>query len=477
MKLVDFEGLKHLASKIKSALALKADKTYVDEELSNISPYTAGDNISIDGEEINVDVGKNSMSRALLHYGYPVAINEAWDVDKAVELYRQYNLVVFGEGYQKKAHKTHKDTVKIIQELSHKAPKTKVYGYVGIGALNKDNTVERIKRTILEWADIGADGMLLDEFGYDYLVTRDRQNEVVEFCHDQGLNVIANTWNYLHAFSSEDMYLDWLDFEGNPNLLDPKLGENDHVMFESMFYYVEDGVQRASNSERVVAAHEYNDKVVEGWGMSYREKYGTNTFFLDGLVPGSQDYYNIGYIGSQTLNADIYGASIPMWGAGTSNVTHYSTPKVDRFASVGRTIIGDLGEEESTVFDNRLGEDTIRLIWAEGEDANDPEQGVREAYIGGRPLRSRGKTSQRPTQPFTGLTYYDTDIDRSMVFDGTNWKSSGIDEEELKKTKVDQALSADKFRIKDLKDNKEYSLKLQISKDNKPQIAYREEIK
>ena len=42
---------------------------------------------------------------------------------------------------------------------------------------------------------MGVFGILLDDFGYDFAVTRQRQNRAVRSAHRLGLSVIANCWD------------------------------------------------------------------------------------------------------------------------------------------------------------------------------------------------------------------------------------------------------------------------------------------
>lgn len=51
-----------------------------------------------------------------------------------------------------------------------------------------------------------------------------------------------------------------------------------------------------------------------------------------------------------------------------------------------------------------------------------------EVITYGGPKRLRGTTAQRPAGVADGFTYYDTDIDREVVWDGTVWRDpAGFD--------------------------------------------------
>jgi hypothetical protein len=67
---------------------------------------------------------------------------------------------------------------------------------------------------------MGVRGVLLDQFGYDFKVTRERQNAAVEAAHHRKLRVIANAWKPEDAFGEVD---------GKP----PALTKDDIYLWES----------------------------------------------------------------------------------------------------------------------------------------------------------------------------------------------------------------------------------------------------
>ena len=386
----------------------------------------AGENIAIGEDNVISSDGvsdKNSMKRSLLHYGYPAAINGVWNAAKAADIYAKYDIVVLGGGYELPSHEAHLDTVAIISKTKELNPKCEIFGYTHIGMLAGALTIAQIKTSIDNWKIAGATGIILDEYGYDYKVTRERQNEIVDYCHEQGLNVMANSWEMTYAFAKNNIYLDWINFNGNINNLDTSLNENDYIMFENMFYYVDAGVQKATESGRIYKAYVYNHEAQSEYGMSYKDKFGTKTFFLDGLLAESQDYYNIGYIGSLALNANAYSGSLPNWGASDSNVTHYSAPKVDKFKTAGIPIVEAFSGVWTTSFTNYLGNDKLRLIWSPGTPATDPLKGIREVYVNNVPLRKIGAGIERPKVPYKGLEYYDTTIGGFFIYNGSAWEA------------------------------------------------------
>ncbi|MBU2103389.1 MAG: hypothetical protein KKF80_08320 [Candidatus Omnitrophica bacterium] len=46
-----------------------------------------------------------------------------------------------------------------------------------------------------EWVTMGVSGIFWDDAGFDFQVTRDRQNILVNYSHSKGLSVMLNAWN------------------------------------------------------------------------------------------------------------------------------------------------------------------------------------------------------------------------------------------------------------------------------------------
>jgi hypothetical protein len=74
---------------------------------------------------------------------------------------------------------------------------------------------------------LGADAILFDAFGYDFGVTRERQNDAVGYAHSLGMPVMANAWAPADAFGST------ADPDHNPLGLATLLGAGDYYLSES----------------------------------------------------------------------------------------------------------------------------------------------------------------------------------------------------------------------------------------------------
>ena len=274
--------------------------------------------------EIEDGLRANEFTKKLcLYYGYPIAINKAWNVNGAVNIYKNYDIVVFGDNYNKKDHEAHADTVKIIDRLRTEYPQIEVFGYVpcAFKGGTKNLSTEEIKELIDLWADIGVTGIFYDEFGFDYWNTRERQNELVLHGKSHGLNAFVNSWEDTYIFSTKPMTISWMpDFEPNPNGLAPVVDENDYSLYEHLFFQSYTGTQYASNPWRVYKAYDYYNKVQEEYGMTWFEKFGTRTISLDGIhstleIEKRKELMTMALLGAKTLNVDGVGFGDENWGS------------------------------------------------------------------------------------------------------------------------------------------------------------------
>jgi len=156
--------------------------------------------------------GKLSPRRLAIYYGIPSLVNGAQgDTGRAAAVFGEYDLVVFGDGLEfpdvvpgrrpaGAGPLEHGRTAAIIRLLAATARKPIVYGYVDLG--NSQNlALPEIERRIALWRGMGARGIFFDEAGYDFGVTRARQNAAVEAVHAAGLRVFMN------AFNPDDVFL------------------------------------------------------------------------------------------------------------------------------------------------------------------------------------------------------------------------------------------------------------------------------
>ena len=82
-----------------------------------------------------------------------------------------------------------------MQYLKKLKPSAEVYGYVDIGITTNNFTLSQLEYQIQLWFSvIQVNGIFLDDMGYEFQTTRERQNTIIEHVHQHG-SVIANAWN------------------------------------------------------------------------------------------------------------------------------------------------------------------------------------------------------------------------------------------------------------------------------------------
>jgi hypothetical protein len=141
-----------------------------------------------------------------VYYGYPSSVNNSnGDVQKATNEFSKFDIIVFGDSVEHPIHGDYANSKKIIKNLNSVGNKL-IFGYIDLGVTNstQHNNLDTIKQYIDEWVNLNVQGVFLDDFGYDYGVTRNRQNEVVDYAHSKGLKVFANSWDVDQALGDID---------------------------------------------------------------------------------------------------------------------------------------------------------------------------------------------------------------------------------------------------------------------------------
>lgn len=333
----------------------------------------------------------NNLEKVCIFYGYPISIGGNWSIESAVEVYKNYDLVVFGEGYNSPLHETYEDTVKIINTLIKTSPKLKIYGYVPCAADKKNDMekISKIKENIKLWKSIEVSGIFLDEFGYDYLNTRERQNEIINFCRDLNLKIFVNSWNDEWLFSSKNIKLDWIpDHVTNPKNIECILTKEDYFLYENMFWYVENGVQYHSLPVTPHRAYNYfNMKKTEFFNKTYYEKFGCKCVSLDGILTnleGSKRYKNMIEISvyfSKILN--IYGIAFAneTWGA-NGFYNDWDLKKINLKRNIGKIIECKFYDGYPKEYLSKIDKDEIKIIWSNND--NNMDTGIRKVTLNGK---------------------------------------------------------------------------------------------
>lgn len=143
------------------------------------------------------------LPRLAVYYGWPSLVNgAAGNLTAATNTFNQFDIIVFGDGIEHPTHGDHANTQTIMAAL--KANGKKVFGYVDLGVSTQNLSIATMKTYVDEWKSIGAYGIFLDDYGFDYGVTRARQNAMLSYIHSVGLKAFMNAWNIDDALGNLD---------------------------------------------------------------------------------------------------------------------------------------------------------------------------------------------------------------------------------------------------------------------------------
>lgn len=195
------------------------------------------------GDFIELESTIEAKKALLIYYGYPIAYKSMWEPTQVIsEISATYKYWVVGHTYQDPSHEEYDSTVQIMQGV--RANGVKLYGYIPLGTSSYNYSLAQITTIVDQWKAIGVDGIFLDEYGYDYGVTRQRQIDVVNMVHSKGLPVCANAWVF-EEFVSDTLaetgwpagdwkYERWL--VNNPNNLPSPKQPGDSYLIENFCY-------------------------------------------------------------------------------------------------------------------------------------------------------------------------------------------------------------------------------------------------
>jgi hypothetical protein len=275
-----------------------------------------------------------SPERIAIYYGYPSLVNGGnGDLARAVSVFADYDVIVLGDGLELETSlEEHRFTSRMIQALQAAPRHPVVYGYIDLGNTQKlplDAITDRIER----WARMGARGVFFDEAGYDFGVTRERQNAAVVAAHARGLSACLNAFRAADVFASARTPLNAVG-GGNPDGVPPAITGEDAFLLES--FAVRNGVPEPVDS---LAAR--TREALEG-----RSRFGTRVFAVS-TSDEHTDHARLAEFGWWTASVfalDGYGWGMPAFSAVTSRLPWLRRP----------------GEETSLARADRIDDVTLR---------------------------------------------------------------------------------------------------------------------
>ncbi len=251
-----------------------------------------------------------------VYYGWPSLVdNSQGDVTKASNSFQKFDLIVLGDGIWKPTHGDHEKTQTIIGNLI--ANNKQAFGYVDLGVKTQNLTVEQMREAVDGWSSMGANvslrinfsffsvfyfikqGILWDDAGFDYDVTRDRQSTMIQYCHSKGLNVIMNAWNPDDVLNGADV----------------QLNANDIYLLES--YLVSDGKYSSLEDWQIKANKCAN----------YQKTLGVKMACLS--TPKTNDQFTQAWFGTAMYNFDYFQATEITYSSSNNNLTFTPNPSSD----------------------------------------------------------------------------------------------------------------------------------------------------
>lgn len=144
----------------------------------------------------------HELNKLLVYYGNPIAYKGLWNIHLVIPEISKFKYWVVGDTYGDPTHEEFASTSAIIAGV--RANGVKVYGYVPIGLNTSALTLTQMQTKVDQWDNLGVDGIFLDEFGFDYGNTRQRQIDIVNYVHSKGLPYCANA-RTVHDFACDDI--------------------------------------------------------------------------------------------------------------------------------------------------------------------------------------------------------------------------------------------------------------------------------
>lgn len=208
-----------------------------------------------------------------IYYAWPSAVNGSnGDINSAISVFKNFDILVFGDGLWKTAHGDHAKTQQIISGLKSINPAIRIYGYIDVGVSTQNLPIATLTQAIDNWASMGVTGVFGDDFGYDFNVTRTRQNLFIDYAHGKGLSVFANSWSVDDALGGSDCHLGISDFyllesflvgQGNYRSLDEFKSRGDKAYFYMKTKKV--GIAAVSTLSAVNAGSAQSNQFLMGW--------------------------------------------------------------------------------------------------------------------------------------------------------------------------------------------------------------------
>jgi len=264
-------------------------------------------------------------ANVLFYYGYPNSFNSAvnvWVNEKVAQNMAGYDIVVLGAGVEDPAHPDYANTQVILPRLRVINPNMKIMGYVAAA-----QTIANFKLKVDRWNTLHANGIFIDEAGYDFGKTRLEFNEMVAYVHGKSsANVCCvNSWNPDHVLGLAND-VSYPNTTWNSVLMPSKMLPTDCLLLES--FPINTTAYSGTGGYEAKA-----DWLARGRkAVGLRRRYGISLAAV-GIInddnAAGQALHDFGYISALMFALEAWGTSSNNYGASTSQVKFWPRPNID----------------------------------------------------------------------------------------------------------------------------------------------------
>jgi hypothetical protein len=167
------------------------------------------------------------LRELLIFYSPPNIINLKYDNNYAAGILSRYDDVVLGAGLQDPGNAYYASTTAIMSAVATLSPDTVIWGYIDCGVTTGNYSLGTLQTQIDQWIAIGAAGIFCDTIGYDFHVSRARQNAIISYIHTKGVGAILN------AFNADDVLASTVNATYNPGGTPTVANSTDVLLLES----------------------------------------------------------------------------------------------------------------------------------------------------------------------------------------------------------------------------------------------------
>lgn len=265
---------------------------------------------------------ENAGSRLLIYYGTPIGANDTWTVPLAAQVFSNYNTIVLGAGLEDPSHPEHMNTLLVIRAVKSLKPDVRFLGYIDLGVTTNNYTIVQMKQKVDNWLDVlDADAIFFDNAGYDFQVTRNRQNQMIQYVHAKGSGSMMNAWD------PDDVFDPSLEPTYNPLAEATFLDRRDAYLLESHI------VNTEAYTNKTATVFDFKTKTDKA--LAYRNTHWTKLFSsnLCKYTTHTQEeifrLFKISEIAAKLFAFDGYGLDAYLYSASGTEVNKVYPHKFD----------------------------------------------------------------------------------------------------------------------------------------------------